>query len=511
MVPTFTNGTSQQQQLVLDAVAECTFPLAQLGTTVNFTFGTDIAGHGGKFEAVTDLTQLPTHAEVTVQQDLDNPASPLYFGLAFFKECIIHELGHVVILQLGEADQRAIATAFGLNYDTQWTVAEAGGIWTNAGSESAAETFKDLFLTKPNRRYDNRTAHQLPQANETVFCTTCWKVFPPGGNTEYQDATLTTTYQSDGGMEYGTDEWFAAYGDSPLGNALAPVDANGTQGYLPKPQPSGGYGTLFVRAAKAVLSLPALGDAGWQCDSVEYWGTTEYEAADTLGYPMFFVVPGSGPADLRSPNVHMDGDGRADDVGGASRATTINLDGVDYGRSVSISSPTADPQFVEYLVPDGFGGFTTMTDTVDPAYPHRSPWIVSSPAAMPATYSGYTAVGRPVFTGLHGGIDPSGTSSSLNDGTAAGPNLAHRQIVGPITLQADWTIIVVSTVINDVAQTLTDVSFVAHLSNVIPLAPAVIIPPWPYGPPTALPPGSILAVGVQSGVVRGKMQRILGT
>lgn len=171
MVPTFTNGTSQQQQLVLDAVAECTFPLAQLGTTVNFTFGTDIAGHGGKFEAVTDLTQLPTHAEVTVQQDLDNPASPLYFGLAFFKECIIHELGHVVTLQLGEADQRAVATALGLDYDTQWTLAEVGGIWTNAGQEAAAETFKDLFLAKPNRRYDNRTIYRLEASREAAFVT----------------------------------------------------------------------------------------------------------------------------------------------------------------------------------------------------------------------------------------------------------------------------------------------------------------------------------------------------
>lgn len=160
MVVSFANGTARQRQLVNDAIAECTFQFDRLEATVTFTFEPriDPALHGGKFGAVTFVDQLPTHAEIHVLADLANPRSSFYAGDDFFKESVIHELGHVVTLSLAPDQQAVIAGALGADYRTQWDLGAVKG-WTLSAAEGAAETFKDLFF--PGRKYNNRTRWRL--------------------------------------------------------------------------------------------------------------------------------------------------------------------------------------------------------------------------------------------------------------------------------------------------------------------------------------------------------------
>lgn len=160
--------SSANQATILAAIAECLFDFAYIPTTWTVRV-TPNAGHGGKFEAVTYTAGPGQPARTDFAPGLFTPGDPLYNGLAFAKECVIHELGHVVTLGNLPPDlHQEICNILGIDYATQWAPSGAlGASWLNAGQEAAAEIFKDFYF--PGRVYDNRTNFQIDSGGHLWF------------------------------------------------------------------------------------------------------------------------------------------------------------------------------------------------------------------------------------------------------------------------------------------------------------------------------------------------------
>lgn len=157
--------TDRQRAVVADAFNFTYFPWTLIPTVVTVEFTTDTeslaAIHGGKAEAQTDTSGLPDTATIKVHPGLIEPGSSrYYFGEKFAWETIIHELGHVVGFQLPDASLRAIAALYApaCDFDTQWAITTS---WPHAGQEAFAEIFKDIWLPKSLRQYDNRTDFKI--------------------------------------------------------------------------------------------------------------------------------------------------------------------------------------------------------------------------------------------------------------------------------------------------------------------------------------------------------------
>lgn len=161
---TFGAGTTAAQQaLVWDALDSCAYPFNFLSTAVEFDFGSsfDPALHGGKAEAYTDISNLPSSAVVHVNPGILTPGSVYYGGYPFAVESIIHELGHVIGFQLSDSDQQEVCLDVGGDFATNYTLDQTHGNWPYTSSEAVAEIFKDIYLPRNKRAYDNRTKFTL--------------------------------------------------------------------------------------------------------------------------------------------------------------------------------------------------------------------------------------------------------------------------------------------------------------------------------------------------------------
>jgi hypothetical protein len=93
-------------------------------------------------------------------------------GEAFYRECVAHELGHVIINLLtrdGLISEATLQAQLGpiLGGLTVWN--DPGTPWADRTVEAAAETFKDIYLPKSERVYSNRTNGKLQRANFDQF------------------------------------------------------------------------------------------------------------------------------------------------------------------------------------------------------------------------------------------------------------------------------------------------------------------------------------------------------
>lgn len=101
------------------------------------------------------------------------PFSEDYAGLKFVQETVAHEVGHVVAgVKINSPDLIAEMCKLFIRTDpmtgersvgdsSRW----AAGEWPDRIGEAVAETFKDVFLAKEMRKFDNRTNWDLPESN----------------------------------------------------------------------------------------------------------------------------------------------------------------------------------------------------------------------------------------------------------------------------------------------------------------------------------------------------------
>lgn len=166
MEVTFTNGTSQQQQWVNDAIAGVSYPLDAigLGITVDFTDTLPVSpdlghehtymvtvGGGGTFTIyVAKWADDPLNRN---NSGLPNPAADIY---DFFKQSFVHELGHCVHLTMIVNDAQRVAAAG--DFSTEETTGGSGvrvgaladwsaATWDHNMMEAIAEVFKCTYYT----------------------------------------------------------------------------------------------------------------------------------------------------------------------------------------------------------------------------------------------------------------------------------------------------------------------------------------------------------------------------
>lgn len=191
------NGTERQFNLLMEALDDCTFPWDRVAAQVEVYFTADPTP-SVDFEAAwceTTLYQMPVPmpgaaneladilphydanypsdalplSTIRIAQALDNPQDQMYVSDEFFKECVIHEFGHVVSAMMTPEQQARIAGTLGMTMADWSPPATTRESWMDRGMEVFAETFKDLYLQRDDREYDNRTNHRVVKERLTDF------------------------------------------------------------------------------------------------------------------------------------------------------------------------------------------------------------------------------------------------------------------------------------------------------------------------------------------------------
>jgi hypothetical protein len=180
VVVNFESGTTRQRALFQQAIDRSIFPWDRITTHVHVAFASVVPGGHHRFAATQwgiapdlldmDICGRPDEARVTILDDLDDPHRPgdddgwplgHWTGEDFFMETVIHELGHVVQSKFNDAQIAAMSAVFDGTPD-DWAGDESTGkAWEDRRQESFAETFKDIYLPRPNRKYDCRTPRRL--------------------------------------------------------------------------------------------------------------------------------------------------------------------------------------------------------------------------------------------------------------------------------------------------------------------------------------------------------------
>lgn len=167
-------GTAQQQEWFNYAVfTACTFAWDRIDTVVTVGFYADPSSAQHNEFAVTlwnydetDNCGRPSRASIRMKDDLDDPdRDGTFSGRTFFNDVVVHEMAHVVQGKLSPQQIEDICAAF--ESDTTHWLAGLGDedLWADRISESWAETFKDIYLPKSQRKFDNRTNTKLKRAH----------------------------------------------------------------------------------------------------------------------------------------------------------------------------------------------------------------------------------------------------------------------------------------------------------------------------------------------------------
>lgn len=170
----FANGTNQQQGFTRSAIAFCTFDFDRIDTTVTFEFVNagviDNDPNDGRtvFAYTTtggsDDCGRSNTATIQVLNTLDTLTEGPWSGVTFFMETIIHEIGHVVAGKFDDAARAAISAALGASVESWGNDSLA---WEDRASEAWAESFKDVWLPREYRRYDDRTHYRLRDTEDS--------------------------------------------------------------------------------------------------------------------------------------------------------------------------------------------------------------------------------------------------------------------------------------------------------------------------------------------------------
>lgn len=203
---TYSGGTAQQRQWVLDAIAQCSYPLADLSVNVLVTWAavlppsTEITGHAHSY--MTTQPTGPSAFTITIDARADDGTNPENAGLPneaadiydFYKQSFVHELGHVThFTQIATDAQREQAAAQfwttqisgSRQYGTLATWSEL--VWAHNMMEAVAETFKICFYTG-RLIYGNRTIWKLDDG--VPFSALMTLVMPAGGSAFYDDFSV---------------------------------------------------------------------------------------------------------------------------------------------------------------------------------------------------------------------------------------------------------------------------------------------------------------------------------
>lgn len=170
----FENGTPRQHELFNEALADCTYPFARLSCTVFVRFSNDPDPDDSSEAAYTtwdtgDGVNAKGQAKIFRIKIIDSLEQDS--GAAFFKEVVVHELGHVVQGHLSERSIKRLCNAFGGTRE-QWDRGDGTDDtefpWEARIQEAFAEFFKDVYLGD-KRVNPNRTNWQFPEDQYDVW------------------------------------------------------------------------------------------------------------------------------------------------------------------------------------------------------------------------------------------------------------------------------------------------------------------------------------------------------
>lgn len=176
----FDNGTTRQQDWFIEAMSHAVFPWDRFDQVVRVVWAARADfPPGGRVHhafaitnwasAPADACGRPNDATITILDDLDDPNRPgneggwpmgYYAGKNFYMECCLHELGHVAQMKFSQEQRdRLTLDVYGGHQTSDWDSQDLE--WWEQRQESDAETFKDVWLPKQYRKFNNRTKHRL--------------------------------------------------------------------------------------------------------------------------------------------------------------------------------------------------------------------------------------------------------------------------------------------------------------------------------------------------------------
>lgn len=203
---TLSDGTSQQQRWVNDAIAQCSYPLDSLVASVvvewadSLPVSSDI-GHAHSYMVTEGSAGSYT---ITIATWADDPSAPGNSGLPnpaqdtyeFYKQSFVHELGHVIHFELITTDpQRTRAAGYFWHPDTtdgslrhygalaDWSAS----VWQDNIMEALAECIKCATYTG-RLIYLNRSSWNVDEVNWQPLMGMLY----PSGGTIYYDPFDTT-------------------------------------------------------------------------------------------------------------------------------------------------------------------------------------------------------------------------------------------------------------------------------------------------------------------------------
>lgn len=162
---TFSNGNSMQQgvvQYVIDNLLHLDLGRFNFDLIVEFVDNPEPSIHNefafteGDPPIIQLRSDFPSFAPLT-----------LWGSIEFAKETVAHELAHALLGQIPQTERDEILALF----DSTQAEMDADGDreWVDRIREGIAETFKDAFLRKVDRRYPNRTNVKLPYSRFPAF------------------------------------------------------------------------------------------------------------------------------------------------------------------------------------------------------------------------------------------------------------------------------------------------------------------------------------------------------
>jgi len=159
----FLNGTDRQRALFDDALEQAIFPWDRIPHDVYVRWEADPEREYHNEAAVTtvsykrvDACERPIHAAIDFRADLDSA-----FTERFYRETVVHELGHVLASMMHTSQIDRIVACYRDATRADWSPEvedpTAGTNWTERVEEAFCESFKDVYLPRAYRQFNQRT------------------------------------------------------------------------------------------------------------------------------------------------------------------------------------------------------------------------------------------------------------------------------------------------------------------------------------------------------------------
>jgi len=169
--------TAQQQEWIEAAIAPLLYDFDRIEAKVTFVTVPEppCVGHSDYMctQQLGPEEPWPVTYRVYIREGADDPDAPFNAGVKtrvrlFFQESIVHELGHIVsFTYLNDDASRTTAAAAFTRDGRHGTLADwspDGSAWGDRVIEAVAEVFKDAFVPRNARVFDNRTNWRIDRA-----------------------------------------------------------------------------------------------------------------------------------------------------------------------------------------------------------------------------------------------------------------------------------------------------------------------------------------------------------